>query len=74
MTLERLGKQFVMDFEKKISEETIDKINGCEYDMVWICDLGSAYMSRFVRNGVVVTDHHVPDPLDRKSTRLNSSH
>ena len=66
MTLERLGKQFVMDFEKKISEETIDKINGCEYDMVWICDLGSAYMSRFVRNGVVVTDHHVPDPLWRR--------
>lgn len=55
-----------MDFEKKISEETIDKINGCEYDMVWICDLGSAYMSRFVRNGVVVTDHHVPDPLWRR--------
>lgn len=66
MTLERLGKQFVMDFEKKISEEIIDKINGCEYDMVWICDLGSAYMSRFVRNGVVVTDHHVPDPLWRR--------
>lgn len=62
MTLERLGKQFVLDFEKKISEETIEKINGCEYDMVWICDLGSAYMSRFVRNGIVVTDHHVPDP------------
>ncbi len=66
ITLERLGKQHVLVFEKKISEETIERINGCEYDMVWICDLGSAYMSRFVRSGVVVTDHHVPDPSWRR--------
>ncbi len=62
IALDRLGKEFTIDFEKKITDEVIDRVNGCWYDLVWVCDLGSAYMSRFVRSGIVVTDHHVPDP------------
>ena len=62
ITLQRLGKKYVLDFEKKISDETIVSINSSTEDIVWICDLGSAYMSKFVRNGIIVTDHHVPDP------------
>ncbi|MCL2032059.1 MAG: DHH family phosphoesterase [Methanomassiliicoccaceae archaeon] len=61
-TLERLGKSYTLLFEKKITEETISMINGSEQDIVWICDLGSAYLSGFKRSGIVVTDHHVPDP------------
>lgn len=60
--LTRLGKEHEVRFEKKIAEETIGMINASKADIVWICDLGSAYMSRFTRDGVVVTDHHVPDP------------
>ena len=61
-TLKRLGKKYSVRFEKKITDETVDSINASSEDVVWICDLGSAYMSRFTRQGVVVTDHHVPDP------------
>ena len=60
-TLRRLGKTYTLTFEKKITEETVDKVNRDPSDYVWICDLGSAYMGQFTRSGIVVTDHHVPD-------------
>ncbi|MDR0508615.1 MAG: DHH family phosphoesterase [Candidatus Methanoplasma sp.] len=61
-TLSRLGKRYRIVFEKKISEDTVDMINGSAENTVWICDLGSAYLSEFKRPGIVITDHHVPDP------------
>ncbi|MCL2295540.1 MAG: DHH family phosphoesterase [Methanomassiliicoccaceae archaeon] len=61
-TLDRLGKRYRILFEKKISEDTVAAINRSAEDLVWICDLGSAYLSEFKRHGIVVTDHHVPDP------------
>ncbi len=60
-TLERLGKDYTMVFEKKITEDTIDAINNSTEDIIWICDLGSAYLSEFKRPGIIITDHHVPD-------------
>jgi len=62
LTLDRLGKKYTIVFEKKISEETVAMINRSTEDIVWICDLGSAYLSEFKRPGMVVTDHHIPDP------------
>ncbi len=61
-TLRRLGKEYTLVFEKKITEEAVERINSDSADLVWICDLGSAYMGQFTRSGLVVTDHHVPDP------------
>ena len=73
ITAERLGKVRTVRFEKKISEETVKAINSSEEDIVWICDLGSGYLSEFDREGIVVTDHHVPDPRwRRKQTVLDS--
>ena len=73
MTAERLGKPHTVRFEKKISEETIELINGSREDLVWICDLGSGYLSEFTRDNIVVTDHHVPDPRWRtQQTVLDS--
>ncbi len=60
-TLSRLGIKHELHFEKKIAPETIEQINSDPADLVWVCDLGSAYMSMFVRNGIIVTDHHAPD-------------
>lgn len=60
--LNRLGKPCTLDFEKKIATETVQMINCSSADMVWVCDLGSAYISQFTRTGIIVTDHHVPDP------------
>ncbi len=65
-TLERLGKPYTLDFEKKIAAETVAMINASPASLVWICDLGSAYMTQFTRDGVLVTDHHVPDPAWRR--------
>ena len=73
ITAERLGKDHTVRFEKKISEETVEAINSSEEDIVWICDLGSGYLSEFEREGIIVTDHHVPDPRwRRKQTVLDS--
>ena len=73
ITAERLGKDHTVRFEKKISEETLEMINSSSEDVVWICDLGSGYLSEFSRDGIIVTDHHVPDPRwRRKQTVLDS--
>ncbi|MBO4502386.1 MAG: DHH family phosphoesterase [Candidatus Methanomethylophilus sp.] len=69
-TLRRLGIQHTLRFERKITEETVADINSCKDDLVWICDLGSAYMGQFVRGGLVVTDHHVPDPKWRSGQSM----
>ena len=52
ITAERLGKDHTVRFEKKISEETVEAINSSEEDIVWICDLGSGYLSEFERDGI----------------------
>jgi len=59
-----------MHFEKKITEEIISMVNNSDIDIVWICDLGSGYLSEFTRSNIVVTDHHVPDPKFRKKQTL----
>ena len=69
-TVRRLGKRFTLNFEKKITEEAVARINADPSDFVWICDLGSAYMSQFSRSGIIVTDHHVPDPKWRSGQSM----
>lgn len=72
MTLGRLGKERRIVFEKKITDETVSMVDSAPEDLVWICDLGSGYLSEFHRTGIVVTDHHVPDPKwRRKQTVLD---
>ena len=69
-TVRRLGKEHRITFEKKITDETVTMINSAEEDVVWVCDLGSAYMSMFTRQGIIVTDHHVPDPDWRRGQSM----
>jgi|GEM_PF-34068 len=72
-TADRLGMERETVFQKKITDETVEMVNSSERDVVWICDLGSAYLSRFTRPSVIITDHHVPDPQwRRKQTTLES--
>ncbi|MDO5862426.1 MAG: DHH family phosphoesterase [Thermoplasmata archaeon] len=73
ITLERLGKEHTVGFEKKITDEVVASVNSSPEDVVWICDLGSGYLSEFDRYGLVITDHHVPDPRWRgRQTILDS--
>lgn len=58
---DRLGKEYRVVFLKKLSEEGIGMIDSAPEPLVWICDLGSGYLSAFSRPGIVITDHHVPD-------------
>ena len=69
-TVRRLKKEYRISFEKKITDSTVEMVNSSKEDVVWICDLGSAYMSMFTRQSVIVTDHHVPDPGWRRGQSL----
>ena len=66
ITLDRMGVEHRVRFVPKLDEETINLINNAPEDYVWICDLGSGYLSEFGRPNLIVTDHHVPDPKWRK--------
>ncbi len=65
-TCERIGIPYEVVFAKKLNEETIEMINTSEKHLVWVTDLGSAYLSNFSRDRLVVTDHHIPDTKWRK--------
>ena len=65
ITLDRLNITHTVRFEKKITDDVIDDVNKSSHDVVWICDLGSGYLSQFERDGLVITDHHVKDPRKR---------
>ena len=72
-TLDRLGIDHTVVFEKKITEDVISSVNSSKEDIVWICDLGSGYLSEFEKDGLIITDHHVPDPRWRgRQTILDS--
>ncbi len=73
ITVERLGKEYRILFIPKITEETIHMVNEAPEDLVWICDLGSGYLSKFTRSDLVITDHHVPDPKWRKKQTVLDS-
>ncbi|AMK13660.1 single-stranded-DNA-specific exonuclease RecJ [methanogenic archaeon mixed culture ISO4-G1] len=73
MTAERLGIEHRIMFVSKITPEVIDYVNNTPDDFVWICDLGSGYLSEFTKQNLVITDHHAPDPRwRRKQTVLDS--
>lgn len=61
-TAERLGLDYRVVFEPKLTEDSIELINCSGHDLVWVCDLGSGYVTEFTRGNMVITDHHVPDP------------
>lgn len=61
MTLDRLETEHTTVYEEKITEEVVSRVNSSKEDLVWICDLGSGYFSEFTKEGLLITDHHVPD-------------
>lgn len=65
-TCDRLGIPRRVRFASKLSEDVIAEVNASNDDLVWITDLGSGYLTAFERDGIVVTDHHVPDSKWRR--------
>ncbi len=73
MTVKRLGVEHRTVFLPKIDADAIDMINNAPEDYVWVCDLGSGYLSEFTRSNLIITDHHVPDPKWRKKQTVLDS-
>ncbi len=69
-TCERLNKDYEILFANKMDEATVDAINTSKRSLVWIVDLGSGYLSKYTRDRIVITDHHVPDPLWKKKRQM----
>lgn len=69
-TASRLGKKTTIEFLKKLDEEAIQKIVKQEADMVWLNDMGSAYISKFEGVDMIIADHHLPEAID--ATKVKS--
>ena len=63
---ERLGKDYDVLFFSKMGEDAIAAVNNSSRSLVWISDLGSGYLSQLSKDGIVITDHHVPDSSWRR--------
>ncbi|NLL94918.1 MAG: DHH family phosphoesterase [Thermoplasmatales archaeon] len=73
LTLDRLGKKRRVGFYPKFDGDAAGDVNSSPESLVWIVDLGSGYLSSIKRDGVLVTDHHVPERNWRKGqTQLDS--
>lgn len=69
-TCERLDKEYEVLFANKMDDATVDAINSSKRSLVWIVDLGSGYLSKYTRDNIVISDHHVPDPTWRKRKQV----
>ena len=62
--LERLGKEYRVDFVKQLDEQKIEELRDENPPLVWFTDLGSGMVHKMYGINAVVTDHHVPSSLD----------
>ncbi len=70
-TLERLGKDFSIEFIKQLDEDTIKDIKDNNNELVWFTDLGSNISTHFKSINMVITDHHECPQNSNKSFHLN---
>ncbi len=61
--LERLGKEFRVDFVKQLDEKKITELKDENPSLVWFTDLGSGMVHLMYGLTAVITDHHVPSAL-----------
>lgn len=58
-TLERLGKNYSIDFVKQLDQDFLDELKNQGYELVWFTDLGSNINFEENKFNMVVTDHHI---------------
>ena len=61
--LERLGKDYRIDFVKQLDENKIEGLKDENPPLVWFTDLGSGMVHLMYGLNAVITDHHVPSAL-----------
>lgn len=70
-TLDRLEKNFSIEFVKQIDEQVLEKLKNQNHEMVWFTDLGSSIIRDTPEIKKVVTDHHVCSDKDDYKFHLN---
>ena len=70
-TLQRLGKQYSIEFVKQLDKPVLDRLENENHELVWFTDLGSSISVNSPGINKIITDHHVcPDDSD-SSFHLN---
>ncbi|MCI0501359.1 MAG: DHH family phosphoesterase [Epsilonproteobacteria bacterium] len=69
-TLERLGKDFSIEFVKQLDEDVVKNIKDKNHELVWFTDLGSS-ISTISDMNMIITDHHECPENSNKSFHLN---
>jgi len=70
-TLERLGKDFSIEFVKQIDEDVVKNIKDKNHELVWFTDLGSNISTNYNDINMIITDHHECPQSSNKSFHLN---
>ena len=70
-TLERLGKDFSIEFVKQLDEDLIKNIKDKNHELVWFTDLGSSISENYIDINKIITDHHECPENSNKSFHLN---
>ncbi len=70
-TLERLGKNFSIEFVKQIDEDVVKNIKDKNHELVWFTDLGSNISTNYNDINMIITDHHECPQSSNKSFHLN---
>ena len=64
-TLQRLGKQYSIEFVKQLDKRVLDRLKNENHELVWFTDLGSSISTNSPDINKIITDHHVcPDDSD----------
>ncbi len=70
-TLERLGKDYTIEFVKQIDEKVMENLKNKNHELVWFTDLGSSICNNSPEINKVVTDHHICGDDTNHSFHLN---
>lgn len=65
-TLQRMNKEYSIEFVKQLDHFVVNRLNDTSFDLVWFTDLGSSIVEDdSVKFPYIVTDHHACDPKNQ---------
>ena len=70
-TLQRLGKQYSIEFVKDIDDQFLEGLKNENHELVWFTDLGSSISNNYSEINKVITDHHACQNDSNLSFHLN---
>ena len=70
-TLERLGKEFSIEFVKDLDSGILERLKNDNHELVWFTDLGSSISIDTPELNKIITDHHACPDNSNKPFHLN---